>query len=213
MLEDVRLQAAVSQTSSKTETPILEYLESPINQEPVFSDVEVPPHTLRQMDSDVITQDLMDKAAEGLRSASRYALRCPQRSRGRPKQTQKAQKVNKQRQSGSRTGCSDDASGTAEFCDCPTDSEQRDDVPTGCRSTSKVQYSINPKAYQDAKWVQSEYESPTPLRLSDIVQALPKTMLIKCRTRYSSCRTRTLGLQKIKLRLRFLGLEFIHLFH
>nr|CCA24103.1 hypothetical protein PITG_23301 [Albugo laibachii Nc14] len=91
-LKDVQLQTAVFKTSSKTETPILDYLEPPINQELVFSDVEVPP-TLKQMDSDEITQDLMDMAAEDLKSVPRYALRGPQRSRGRPTQTQKARKV------------------------------------------------------------------------------------------------------------------------
>nr|CCA20498.1 conserved hypothetical protein [Albugo laibachii Nc14] len=128
----------LSQTSSKTETPILEYLELPINREFVFSDVN-----------------------GGLKKRSQVRTEKPPAKPKAAEEDAEGSKGEAQRQSGSRTGCSDDASGATEFCDCPTDSERRNDVPTGCRSDSKVQYSSNPKGHQDAKFVQCEYESPS----------------------------------------------------
>nr|CCA16781.1 conserved hypothetical protein [Albugo laibachii Nc14] len=112
-------------------------------------------------------------------------------------------------QSGSRTGCSDDASGMAEFCECPKDSKRRREVPTGGRNASKVQYSLNPKDHQDAKCVQCDYRTShrALLRFSNIVQALPKTMLTKCRTQVLKLQDKNADLAENQAAVDFPGIR------
>lgn len=202
-MENVELQTAVSQTSSETvalqipsvptETPILEYLEPLSIKKIVSGDVEEP-STLEQMDMEVSTQEFIAMAAEDLNSAPRYALKSPQRSRGRPKQTPKARKA---KNNASLALARDAVTMHQEQLSFVTVQQiLSDEVTYRLAAELLRKFSIHPipKGTKTPKAFEASKSYRAPLGLSDIVQVLPKTMLTKCHTQILKLQNKTAGL-------------------